>query len=250
VQITEVDRALPERAAATRRRLIDLIGGMSEGDALPAERILAGRWNVSRVTVRRAVDGLVEAGILDRRRGSGTYLTRPRLSRRLTMTSFTEDMRRQGKVPSTRALEFREHRADHTTARLLRIPAGDRVFSFARLRLADGEPMILELSTVTASFVPGLTRQDLESSWYELLADRYDVHVESATFDVTPIMPERRIASWLGVSESQPCLQLSIVSFDDRGRVIEAGNAIYRGDAYSLSAHLTPHHRNANLPVR
>lgn len=247
MQIT--DRALPERTATARRQLIDLIGGMAEGQALPAERVLAGRWHVSRVTVRRAIEGLVDEGILDRRRGSGTYLTRPRLSRRLTMTSFTEDMRRQGKIPSARAIEFREHRADHTTARMLRIPVGDRVISFARLRLADGEPMILELSSVAAHLVPGLRRTDLESSWYELLGDRYDIHVESATFDVTPILPERRIATWLDVPESQPCLQLSIVSFDERGHVVEAGNAIYRGDAYSLSAHLTPH-TNAKLPLR
>jgi GntR family transcriptional regulator len=228
---------------------MELIGGMAEGQALPAERRLANTWRVSRVTVRRAIEGLVQEGILDRRRGSGTYLTRPRLSRRLTMSSFTEDMRRQGKVPSARALEFREHRADHATARLLRIPAGDPVVSFARLRLADGEPMILEQSTVTAELVPGLTRTDLETSWYELLSDRYGVHVESATFEVTPILPERRVASWLDVPESQPCLQLAIVSFDSRGRVVEAGTAIYRGDAYSLSAHLTPHN-NAHLPLR
>lgn len=247
MSITE--RALPERTAATRRQLMELIGGMAEGQALPPERRLASSWHVSRATLRRAIEGLVEEGILNRRRGSGTYLTRPRLSRRLTMASFTEDMRRQGKVPSARALEFREHRADHATARMLRIPVGDRVISFVRLRLADGEPMILELSTVTAELVPGLRRSDLESSWYEVLSDRYGIHVESATFEVTPILPERRVASWLDVPESQPCLQLSIVSFDDHGRVVEAGNAIYRGDAYSLSAHLTPH-TNARLPLR
>jgi GntR family transcriptional regulator len=110
--------------------------------------------------------------------------------------------------------------------------------------------MAIESSMIPASIVPGLTAADLEGSWYELLSDRYGVHIESASFNVEPILPDARIAQWLGVTESQPCLRLKIASLDGRGRLIEAGEATYRGDSYSLSAELSgPGQRSTAHPL-
>jgi GntR family transcriptional regulator len=234
-----VATSYPPKVAATRALLLELVGAMSEGEALPAERDLAERWGVSRMTLRRAMDDLVVDGILERRRGAGTFLTRPRLSRRLAMTSFTEDMVRRGKVPSTRTLEFRHRKADRAIAQRLRVPIGEPVIAFVRLRLADGQPMAIESSHIQESLVPGLTAEDLEQSWYGVLADRYGIHIESATFNVEPILPDARIASWLGVPTTQPCLRLKIESFDGRGRVVEMGSATFRGDTYNLSVELS-----------
>lgn len=236
------------RVAETRAKLVDLLGTMVEGQAMPSERVLAEQWSVSRVTLRAAVDRLVNAGLLTRRQGAGTYVTRPRLSRRLTMTSFTEDIQRRGMTPSTRVLELKERRADRLLCKLLRVPIGDRVISFTRLRLADGEPMAIERSSIAQALVPGLTTSDLEGSWYETLAGGYGIHIESASFDVVPILPDAQTANWLAISPSQPCLQLTIVSLDGSGRVVEAGASTYRGDTYSLSAELgTQHYRTAGI---
>jgi GntR family transcriptional regulator len=107
--------------------------------------------------------------------------------------------------------------------------------------------MAIESSMIPSSIVPGLTAADLEGSWYELLSERYGVHIESASFNVEPILPDARIADWLQVPKTQPCLRLKIVSLDGRGRLIEAGEATYRGDTYSLSAELTgPPQRSAS----
>jgi GntR family transcriptional regulator len=231
--------SLPPKVVATRARILELLGTMSDGESLPAERELAERWNVARMTLRRAMDDLVVEGVIARRRGAGTFLTRPRLSRRLAMTSFTEDMIRRGRVPSTRTLEFRQRKADRAASQRLRVPIGEPIFAFARLRLADDEPMAIENSMIQASLVPGLTAQDLEQSWYEVLGDRYGIHIERATFNVEPILPDARIASWLGVPTTQPCLRLKIESLDGRGRIVEAGEATFRGDTYSLSAELS-----------
>ncbi len=231
--------SFPPKVAAIRAQLLELLGTMSDGESLPAERDLAERWNVSRMTLRRAMDDLVVEGVIARRRGAGTFLTRPRLSRRLAMTSFTEDMIRRGRVPSTRTLEFKQRKADRAASQKLRVPIGESIYAFARLRLADGEPMAIESSMIQASLVPGLTAPDLEGSWYGLLADRYGIHIESATFNVEPILPDARIASWLEVPTTQPCLRLKIESLDGRGRIVEAGEATFRGDTYSLSAELS-----------
>lgn len=234
-----VTTSFPPKVAATRAQLLELLGTMSDGESLPAERELAARWNVARVTLRRAMDDLVVEGVIARRRGSGTYLTRPRLIRRLAMTSFTEDMIRRGRVPSTRTLEFRQRKADRAASQRLRIPIGEPIFAFSRLRLADGEPMAIESSMIQASFVPGLTAADLENSWYELLGDRYGIHIERAAFNIEPILPDAKIASWLGVPTTQPCLRIKIESLDGRGRIVEAGESTFRGDTYSLSAELS-----------
>lgn len=231
--------SFPPKVAATRQLLLEQIVGMSDGEPLPAERELAGRWNVSRMTLRRAMDDLVVEGILERRRGSGTFLTHPRLRRHLAMTSFTEDMLRRGHVPSTRTVEFRHRRADRAASQKLRVPIGEPLVAFTRLRLADGEPMVIERSIIRAALVPDLTAEDLEGSWYRVLTDRYGVHIESATFNIEPVLPEPVIASWLEVPTTQPCLRLKIESLDGRARIVETGEATYRGDTYSLSAELS-----------
>ncbi len=127
--------SLPPKVANVKGSLLEILGAMSYGERLPAERELAERLDVSRMTLRRAMDDLVVEGVVARRRGAGAFLTRPRLSRRLAMTSFTEDMIRRGRVPSTRTLEFRQRKADRALSQRLRVPIGEQVFAFSRLRL-------------------------------------------------------------------------------------------------------------------
>lgn len=226
------------KKAYVRAQLLATLGGMAEGEALIAERQLAGDLGVSRVTLRSAVDGLVAEGTLERRAGSGTFLTRPRMSRRLAMTSFTEDMIRRGKIPSSHILSFGIRKADNSRSRTLRVPIGHPIVCFERLRLADGEPLAVETSMIRADFVPGLTESDLEGSWYELLLERYGLELDRATLEVEPVLLQPQIAKWLTVPTTQPSLRLTVQSFSRDGTLIEAGISMYRGDIYNLSAEL------------
>ena len=87
---------------ATRQQVMDLIRELGVGTAIPSERQLSADLGVSRLTLRAALDELAQEGYLVRRQGSGTYVQRPKISQQLTMTSFSEDMRRRGMVPSSR----------------------------------------------------------------------------------------------------------------------------------------------------
>jgi GntR family transcriptional regulator len=231
---------LPVKVAQTRVRLLDLVDSLPEGGALPPERELAQRWGIARMTLRRAVDELVQDGLVVRRHGKGTFTLRPKVLRRLAMTSFTEDMIRRGMRPASRTLEFRRHRAGHTLSRRLRMPIGDPVIAYTRLRLADDVPMALERSSIPAALVPGLRPADLDGSWYELLTNRYGIDMVSATFTVEPVLADPRTAERLETRTGQPCLQLQVSSFDGHGHVVEAGTTIYRGDRYTLTAELRP----------
>jgi len=89
-----------------RERVLDLLEALEVGRAIPSERLLTQELGVSRLTVRAALDELVRDGYLDRRHGSGTYVTEPKIAQPLTLTSFSEDMRRRGMVPGSRTLEL------------------------------------------------------------------------------------------------------------------------------------------------
>ncbi|GAB3826651.1 GntR family transcriptional regulator [Kribbella italica] len=230
--------SLPGKAAEIRALLLSLIDTLPQGAALPAERELAVRWNVARMTLRRAVDELVIEELLVRRHGSGTYTARPKVAKWLGMIGFSEDIRRRGMTPGSRTLEFRREKASRPAARRLRIPVGDPVLTFTRLRLADDLPMVVEHTTVPGSYVPGLEAEDLDGSLYELLTARYGIELVSGTSKLEPVLPDAKTAGWLDIPSTQPCLASYGISFDRRERVFEYTSAVYRGDRYAFTAEL------------
>src|SRR5499427_10373402 len=144
----------------TRDRVLDLVEDLEVGQSIPAERQLTAQLGVSRLTIRAAIDDLVRDGHLDRRHGSGTYVTEPKIAQPLTLTSFSDDMRRRGMVPGSRTLELDTTPAGARLAHRLGVSPEARLVRVKRLRLADGQPMAMEVLHVAESLVPGLTRQD------------------------------------------------------------------------------------------
>jgi GntR family transcriptional regulator len=230
--------SLPGKAAEIRALLLSLIDTLPEGAALPPERELAVRWNVARMTLRRAVDELVIEELLVRRHGSGTYTTRPKVAKWLGMIGFSEDVRRRGMRPGSTMLEFRHLKAERAAARRLRIPVGDPIITFTRLRLADDVPMVVERTTLPAGYVPGLQAEDLNGSLYDLLTTRYAIDHVSGTSRIEPVMPDTKTAGWLDIPTTQPCLAVHGISFDGRDRVFEYTSALYRGDRYAFTTEL------------
>src|SRR5579864_6227712 len=128
----------------TRRQVLDLIRQLGVGNAIPSERQLSADLGVSRLTVRAALDDLTREGYLVRRRGSGTYVQQPKISQELTITSFSEDMRRRGMTPGSRTLSIDTILAGARLGRFLQVSPGEKILQIKRLRLADGETMAIE----------------------------------------------------------------------------------------------------------
>jgi GntR family transcriptional regulator len=224
-----------------RDRVLDLIDGLQIGQAIPAERQLASELSVSRLTVRAAIDDLVRDGHLARRHGSGTYVTQPKIAQPLSLTSFTEDMRRRGMVPSSRTLELTAISAGARLARRLQVSPEEIVVRVQRLRLADGEPMAFEVLHVPASVVPGLAKADLENrSFYELLEERYGIVIASGTQTIEPTVTTEEESQLLGVPLHTPAFLFERTTAAESGRVIEFVRSIYRGDRYRLITELHP----------
>src|SRR5438309_8994823 len=128
-----------------RERVLDLLEALEVGKTIPSERQLTQELGVSRLTVRAALDELVRDGYLDRRHGSGTYVTEPKIAQPLTLTSFSEDMRRRGMVPGSRTLELVTTSTGARLARRLDVSPEARLVRVKRLRRADNEPLAMEV---------------------------------------------------------------------------------------------------------
>src|SRR5213083_2492228 len=112
----------------TRQRVLELIDGLDVGVAIPSERRLSSDLGVSRLTLRAAVEDLVRDGFLVRRHGSGTFVSHPKIAQQLTLTSFSEDMRRRGMVPDSRTIDLENIHAGPQVARALNSSPDARVF--------------------------------------------------------------------------------------------------------------------------
>lgn len=236
---------LPRSEGPLYRRLQALIrdavarGRLKPSDALPSERDLATELNVSRVTVRKALEGLVEEGVVEQRHGSGTFVSNqePRLQQGLShLTSFSEDMRILGRrTTSDWLLRSLEH-VRPAEAMQLAISPGSFVCQFHRLRRADGVPVAVERACVPASILPDPA----------LVTDSLYAAMEAA--GRRPVRALQRLsaenlgegdASLLGVSPGHAVLSIVRVSFDADDKPVEHTHSYYRGDAYDFVAELT-----------
>jgi GntR family transcriptional regulator len=224
----------------TRDRVLELIEALGIGEAIPSERQLTADLGVSRLTVRAALDELVRDGYLIRRRGSGTFVSEPKIAQELTMTSFTEDMQRRGMRPASRTLELKVVPAGAQLGRLLHVSPSEPVMVAKRLRLADHETMAIETLHVRESLVPGLTAADLqEHSFYELLEHRYSTSVAGGVQTIEPTVTDVEESEALGVPLHSPAFLFERVSRDSSGEVVEFVRSIYRGDRYRIVTDLS-----------
>src|SRR6266511_5561104 len=227
------------KQSEARASVLDLIDRLGVGEAIPSERQLSVDLGMSRLTVRAALDELVREGYLVRRRGAGTFVSEPKIAQELTMTSFTDDMRRRGLVPASRTLELNIVSAGARLGRLLHVSPATQVMVAKRLRLADRETMAIEDLHVRESLVPHLTARDLENaSFYELLQNRYGIRVVGGLQTVEPTVTTEEESSLLGVPLHSPAFQFERITRSETGETVEYVRSIYRGDRYRLVTEL------------
>ena len=213
------------------RRSLDE-GRWATGAQLPTERELASDYGCSLITVRRALDELVREGRIERTRGRGTFVLRPRFDRDIAgRASFAEEMRQRGLDPQTRLISSRPEAAPSAVAAALALKPGEPTIYLERLRLASGEPYLLEQVHLPAERFPGLLAADLEgNSLYDLLITRYATHVVRAREALEPVLLRAREARLLGQRSGAPALLIEGVAFDAEGAPVEFGRTFVRGD--------------------
>jgi GntR family transcriptional regulator len=227
------------KQSTTRQQVLDLIEQLGVGNAIPSERQLSADLGVSRLTVRAALDDLAREGFVVRRRGSGTYVQQPKIAQELTMTSFSEDMRRRGMTPGSRTLSMTAILAGARLGRLLHVSPSEQILVFKRLRLADGETMAIETLHIPEQLVPGLTPKAMGGSFYELLEERYGIVIAGGSQSIEPTVTNEEESEALGVPLHSPAFLFERTSRDADGRTFEFVQSVYRGDRYRIVTELS-----------
>lgn len=205
-------------------------------DALPPERDLAEELSVSRITVRKAIEGLVEEGLLMRRQGSGTFVSNRVEKNFSKLTSFSEDMRARGRKPRSVWLNRAAGTVTPEESMTLRSSPGTPVYRFHRIRFADEAPMSLEYATVLAACLPSM--EAVESSLYEAL-ERTGNRPTRALQRLRAVLLTKEQAQLLKAQEKDPGLLVERIGFLKDGRAVEFSHSFYRGDTYDFVAELS-----------
>lgn len=212
-------------------------GTIPAGARLENEISIGKQLGLSRPTVRRAIQELVDKGLLVRRRGIGTQVVQARVSRPVELTSLQEDLSRSGIKPSTRVLSLERVPADTHAAQLLNVAAGTIITRIRRLRSADGTPMAVLENLLPPEFAD-ITAEHLEDrGLYEILRAR-GVTIKIANQTIGARRTHGDEHELLDIPKGSPLLTMDRVAFDQGGRVIEAGQHCYRPDLYSFSTTL------------
>ncbi|MEU3459828.1 GntR family transcriptional regulator [Streptomyces sp. NPDC006733] len=224
---------------AVKTRLEAVLDELGEGGLLPTERELAATFEVARETVRQALRELLIQGRV-RRKGRGTVVAGPKLEQPLSLASYTEGVRRQGRVPSRTLITLEKLAADPVLAGELRMPAGEQVWHMERVLLADDERVGLESTYTSVARLPDLERDFApDSSFYAYLRDRLGVELVSADERIETVLASPREALLIGTPPALPMLLLHRTSRDAEGAPVERVRSLYRGDRFSFTTQMS-----------
>lgn len=213
---------------------------LAPGAQVAPEPELMAEYGVSRATVRQALAGLVGEGLLEIRRGLGTYVTAPRFEHTIGgFYSFSREIERHGLEPGTRVLDIHTEPAAEQVAEALGIEPGTPVVALRRLRLAGPDPLVVETSHLPAARFPGLDEVDFSSvRLYDTLLHRYGCRPTRARETFEPILLTVDEAALLDQRRGEPALRVERTAFDQDDNPIEFCRSTVRGDRYRYSVEL------------
>ncbi|KUN01400.1 GntR family transcriptional regulator [Streptomyces yokosukanensis] len=222
---------------AVKARIAALLDELGQDSVIPTERDLAERYDVARETVRQAVRELVLEGRLQRR-GRGTVVAGPKLAQPLSLASYTEGVRRQGRTPGRTLVTLDRFPCPEPLAAETGLTRGEPVWHLERVLLADDERVGLESTYVSVERVPGLRGDfDPDSSFYAYLKAQ-GIDFGDADERIETVLATPREALLIGTPPALPMLLIHRVSRDTEGRPLERVRTLYRGDRFSFTAHL------------
>ena len=210
-------------------------GVYKPGDKIMTEAEMAKEYGVSLITVRKAVGSLMEKGLVGRKQGKGTFVTKPKYSRNMKkLQSFTEMCEQMGVKPGAQVLENRLIMADKKVADRLGIEPGSNVVYISRLRLADGEPVQVEKSYFPLKYA-FLLEEDLNNgSMFECLKEKAGAKVASSEKMIELCRATAEEAALMDVKKGDYLLFVKSTAYDENGEPMYAGIQLINGDRFSL----------------
>ncbi len=214
----------------------EVLNSYSPGECLPSEGELAKRYGVNRHTLRRAVDELVDSGLVERRHGKGVYVLDTYLDYQIGKgTRFTETITAQGKQAEDLILRSQIIPAIHRVAERLKIQVTEPVVWIESVRTAEGRPLCIISHFLPAIRFPGLESRYIGGSLHELLWNQYQVKPQRQESLVTSVLPQGEDARHLGMPQNRPVLRVKSVNVDAQtGQPVEYAITRFRADRIQL----------------
>lgn len=210
-------------------------GTLKTEETIPSEREYAEKYQISRMTVRQALNNLVTEGLLYRQKGRGTFVNKQRVEQELQgLTSFTEDMLARGFKPGNRLVSFEILPADPQVAQRLKVAEHTPVYEMKRVRLADDLPMAFETTYVPANLIKGLTEEVITQSLYSYVEEKLGLVIMEATQQIESSIAKDTETIHLQIEKGSPTLLIRRTSFLEDGTPFEFVKSAYRADRYTF----------------
>ncbi|WP_269937527.1 GntR family transcriptional regulator [Arthrobacter sp. HY1533] len=208
-------------------------GELEAGSKLENEIDLAASLNLSRPTMRKAMDELVRAGLLVRKRGVGTQVVSSQVRRSLELSSLFDDLVQRGGKPSTEVLTFSHLQATPAICEKLALAPGSKVYHFTRLRMVDGKPLALMENWVRDDIVK-IDESTLAGEGLYALLRTGGVNFRLAKQSIGAAVATKHQAGLLEIDSASALVTMERTAVDDKGRNVETGQHVYRADQYSF----------------
>lgn len=207
---------------------------MQEDEKMLSEREICKKYDVSRTTVRQAFQELEREGYIYIKHGKGAFVASNKFNQNLQgFYSFTEEMKRLGKEPSSQVIKFEIITSNNDISKKMKLENEDLVYKFTRLRLANEEKMMIETTYVPYNMFPGITKDDLNKDpLYDIFRDRFNNVVEYAEEVFIPVLTNEDEAEKLNIGVGSPSLKISRYAYNNNNKVIEYTISIARGDKF------------------
>ncbi len=228
-------------------------GKILPGDKIPNESELAEMFQVHRMTVRQAIDKLVNDHMLVRKRGKGTFLLSakyPVLTRSLQgISTYYDDIVNAGLEPCYRTLESRIDFFGEDITSQLGLQAEEKVVYMKRLMLASNVPLVLECCYLPAELFADILERKLDTMLYKIIREHYGMTLVHSHQELSAVLPSDEERRLLKIGSTCPCIRVEGVVHNDSGRVIEYTRSLYRGDKYRFQCSIGSYLYNPSTPT-
>lgn len=205
-------------------------------EAIPAENQLTIEYSASRVTVRKAIDTLVDSGLLERKHGSGTYVKNNYYEHNLyELKGFTEELGRYGAEIINEILKYEIIKAPTKVAKQLKIQENTDIYFIRRKRFADSKALIVEDTYLPISLFPDLTYEIMQHSKYEFIENHKHYKIKESNQVILPIMPDPSIRKILNIKDNIPILKLESTGILTDGTCFEYSEVYFKSEEYKFT---------------
>ncbi|GDX24529.1 transcriptional regulator [Actinomycetes bacterium] len=214
--------------------LNELLNEFYPGQKIPSERVLSERFGVARMTLRHTIESFILEGRLERRHGSGTFISNQCYSLSARCRSFSSEMASRGLEPTNKLLISKIISADKVCASKLRVPLNSKMLKFSRLRLGDEIPMAYQTTIIPVSYIGNIEDHELEGALEDMLQIKFGIFITTSQTEISGDFVEQKVSKLLEITTLTPCLVKETIDMDLHSRNIMWNKTWYNAERFKI----------------